>query len=176
MQRLSQVNRYKTRVNNNLIAIHLTIGIHSKTKIKPAIFLTHTDMPSPELLRILAAIVLTSVINLLIMFLAIALSNGIFSPFPLSPIFYWTIYGIGIVQLLYILPLIFWLYRQQQYAWMKGFIIGAILTALFNGGCYLLLTGAFRQRDFKGAIAPLKSLTHAQGGNSKTLSPPCEIP
>ena len=50
-----------------------------------------------------------------------------------------SIAGISIVQLVYVLPAIFWLRRRQQFALMKGVIIGAVATALVNGSCYLLL-------------------------------------
>ncbi|MFH7027547.1 MAG: hypothetical protein ACHBN1_19635 [Heteroscytonema crispum UTEX LB 1556] len=53
----------------------------------------------------------------------------------------WAIGGYGFLfwQLLYVIPLIFWLKRQQRLALMKGVIIGAVITALLNGGCSLLL-------------------------------------
>ncbi|HEY9300933.1 hypothetical protein NDI44_26230 [Trichocoleus sp. DQ-A3] len=41
-------------------------------------------------------------------------------------------------QLLYVIPLIFWLRRRQRRAMVKGVIICAVLTALLNGACYLL--------------------------------------
>lgn len=52
--------------------------------------------------------------------------------------------GIGITQLIYIIPLIIWLIRQRRWGLMKGVIIGAVLTALLNGGCWLWLAGTFR--------------------------------
>jgi hypothetical protein len=47
--------------------------------------------------------------------------------------------GIGISQLIYIIPLLIRLIRQQEWGLMKGVIIGAVLTALLNGGCWLLV-------------------------------------
>ena len=47
--------------------------------------------------------------------------------------------GISITQLIYVIPLIIWLNRRRQFALKKGVIIGAVLTALLNGGCYLVL-------------------------------------
>lgn len=47
--------------------------------------------------------------------------------------------GIGIAQLLYVIPVILWLRRQRKWGLMKGVIIGAVLTALLNGGCWLWL-------------------------------------
>jgi hypothetical protein len=53
----------------------------------------------------------------------------------------WAVGGYGFLfwQLLYAIPLILWLRRQQKLALMKGVIIGAVITALLNGVCSLLL-------------------------------------
>jgi len=48
--------------------------------------------------------------------------------------------GISITQLIYIIPVIIWLNRRRQFALKKGVIIGAVITALLNGGCYLILS------------------------------------
>lgn len=48
-------------------------------------------------------------------------------------------FAIGICQIIYIIPTIIILKRQNQIALMKGVIIGAVITALLNGGCWLLL-------------------------------------
>ena len=45
----------------------------------------------------------------------------------------------GLTQLIYVIPIVFWLKRQRRWGLMKGIIIGAVLTALLNGGCWLLL-------------------------------------
>ena len=47
--------------------------------------------------------------------------------------------GISITQLLYVVPLIFWTSAKGRYDTMKGVIIGAVITLLLNGGCFLLL-------------------------------------
>lgn len=52
----------------------------------------------------------------------------------------YAVLGIGISQFVYIVPVIFLLYRQQEWGLMKGVIIGAVLTALLNGACWLLFT------------------------------------
>lgn len=46
----------------------------------------------------------------------------------------------GLTQLFYVIPVVFWFRRQQQWGLMKGVIIGAVITALLNGGCFLLLS------------------------------------
>ncbi len=45
----------------------------------------------------------------------------------------------GLTQLIYVLPACYWLKRKERIALMKGVIIGAVITALLNGGCWLLL-------------------------------------
>lgn len=42
-------------------------------------------------------------------------------------------------QLLYALPLILRFKRRRQFGMMKGIIIGAAITALVNGVCYIVL-------------------------------------
>lgn len=48
-------------------------------------------------------------------------------------------FGIGIAQLIYVVPAIIVLRRRREFALLKGLIIGAIITALLNGGCWLLI-------------------------------------
>ena len=47
--------------------------------------------------------------------------------------------GIGIAQLIYVVPAIIFLRRRRHFAVVKGLIIGATITALLNGGCWLLI-------------------------------------
>ena len=49
------------------------------------------------------------------------------------------IFGIGISQLIYVVPAIIVLRRRRHFAVLKGLIIGATITALLNGGCWLLI-------------------------------------
>jgi hypothetical protein len=51
----------------------------------------------------------------------------------------WLAIGISIVQLIYGIPAMLWLRRRQQFALMKGVIIGTVITALLNGGCFLMV-------------------------------------
>jgi len=49
-------------------------------------------------------------------------------------------YGIGgflFWQLIYVLPVSLWLKRRGNQGMMKGVIIGAVITALLNGACFL---------------------------------------
>jgi hypothetical protein len=45
--------------------------------------------------------------------------------------------GFSLIQLLYVIPLVLRFKRQGKIARMKGVIIGAVVTALLNGACFL---------------------------------------
>ena len=62
-------------------------------------------------------------LNILVMFLAITI------PF------------IGLVQLLYVVPIAIRRRNQQQYEFVKGMIIASVITVLLNGGCWLWFFG-----------------------------------
>ena len=47
--------------------------------------------------------------------------------------------GIGIAQLIYVIPAIFILRRRRKFTLVKGVIIGAVVTALLNGVCWLFV-------------------------------------
>jgi hypothetical protein len=46
--------------------------------------------------------------------------------------------GFLFLQLFYVIPLTIWLSRRGKNGMMKGVMIGAVLTALFNGTCFLV--------------------------------------
>jgi hypothetical protein len=68
-------------------------------------------------------------------------ANFVPVPFSLSyvlwllPIIY-----IGLTQLLYLIPTCIYFSRRGQRALVQGLIIGAVLTALLNGGCFLSMS------------------------------------
>lgn len=47
--------------------------------------------------------------------------------------------SLGLSQLIYVFPLVWWLARRQKFSWMRGIIIGAVITALLNGGLWLIV-------------------------------------
>lgn len=49
------------------------------------------------------------------------------------------LFGICIYQLLYVVPSVIWLKRQQYWGLMKGVIIGAVITAFLGGSCFLAI-------------------------------------
>lgn len=56
----------------------------------------------------------------------------------------YSLIGIGLSQLLYVVPVAIVFNRRRQWGLMKGVIIGAVLTALLNGGCWLVLLGVVK--------------------------------
>jgi hypothetical protein len=82
-----------------------------------------------------AAFLFICVILVIISIIPTPLSNN-YLWFPLIVVPY---AGIGLFQILYVIPVVFWLKRRQKGGLMKGVIIGAVLTALLNGGCWLLV-------------------------------------
>jgi hypothetical protein len=46
------------------------------------------------------------------------------------------VFGIGIVQLIYLVPLGLYFQSQGKQQWVKGLAIGGLLVALLNGACF----------------------------------------
>jgi RsiW-degrading membrane proteinase PrsW (M82 family) len=64
-----------------------------------------------------------------------------------SQIGYLTLYaflGVGISQILYIVPVVIFLVYRQQLEITKGVILGAVITALANAGCWLIVPSSIR--------------------------------
>ncbi len=76
-------------------------------------------------------------------FLVCGLLRSFLIPIPglgfLDTFFSLAIIGIGLSQLLYVIPIVISLKRQEKWGEMKGLIIGAVITFLLSGGCWLLL-------------------------------------
>jgi len=49
------------------------------------------------------------------------------------------LFFIGLLQLIYVLPACAYFRRRQQLEIIKGITIGATLTAIINGGCFLYI-------------------------------------
>ncbi|MGE5655677.1 MAG: hypothetical protein ACM37W_03610 [Actinomycetota bacterium] len=85
----------------------------------------------------IAAAVLSSLLAVLLITI-----GGIFAQGSLIISFF--LAGIGLGQLLYVIPAIIRLYRQRRWGMVKGVIIGAVLTAFLNGGCWLLVVSSVK--------------------------------
>lgn len=62
----------------------------------------------------------------------------------LVQLFFFAVLGIGLFQLLYVIPVVIWLNRKRKWGLMKGVIIGAVITALLNGACWIWLDTQLR--------------------------------
>ena len=87
-----------------------------------------------------AAFVLISVILLIISIIPTPISNN----YLWMPLIIFPSVSIGLFQILYVIPVVVWLKRRQEWGLMKGVIIGAVLTALLKGGCWLLVYSGSR--------------------------------
>ena len=98
-----------------------------------------------EITEIIGGIFLLLGIHTLVFGFFVFLSSilaSLFSFYTVTPIWGMSISLIGLSQFLYVIPIIFWLRRQQRWGLMKGVIIGAVLTVLLNGGCWLIIISA----------------------------------
>lgn len=80
------------------------------------------------ILLLLGLHIIAIAIFIAIAYISTALNSG------LAIIFGLFVYAIGLSQFIYAIPLVIWLYQRQKWGLMKGVIIGAVLTALLNGG------------------------------------------
>lgn len=78
-----------------------------------------------------------------LLYLLVLISSYISLPFltPLLANYNWIFLFLlpGLTQLVYVIPLVFWFRKRQNWGMMKGIITGAVFTALLNGGCFLVL-------------------------------------
>ncbi len=56
----------------------------------------------------------------------------------ISPIFMSIVFSIGLVQMIYIIPLYMWSAKRRIKGFSKGLLCGAITIAAINLGCFLL--------------------------------------
>lgn len=67
----------------------------------------------------------------------------LFQSSTIGGIAFFSLFGIGIAQLVYILPLAIWLGRRGRSDTAKGLAIGAIITLLLNGSCFVIFWSNF---------------------------------
>jgi hypothetical protein len=70
-------------------------------------------------------------LNILIILVALCLNT-------VSPIFMSAVFSIGLIQLIYVLPLLRWSIKRRVKGFTKGVMLGAITIALVNFGCFLV--------------------------------------
>ena len=83
-----------------------------------------------------AGIVTVFGIDILIIFIALLLNI-------ISPIFMSVFFSIGLIQLIYVLPLLRWSMKRRVKGFTKGLILGALTIASINLACFLVILKFF---------------------------------
>lgn len=107
-----------------------------------AIFSTTPQARRGEAFHIIIGFLEVLIINCLLIILLIILSISVWSS--LSGLAYISLYGLGglgVSQLLYVVPRSLFPRRHQRWARLKGVIAAAVIVALLNGGCWIVLGG-----------------------------------
>jgi len=85
------------------------------------------------------------ILGTIVMFIYIYLVGNVGKDNYLGLLLIWSFFGcLGIVQLIYVIPAIFMLRRRRSFTLVKGVIIGAVVTALLNGSCWLIVYSGAR--------------------------------
>ncbi|WP_373538572.1 hypothetical protein [Chamaesiphon sp.] len=79
----------------------------------------------------IAGIVTVFGIDILIIFIALLLNT-------FSPIFISVVFSVGLIQLIYVLPLLRWSMKRRVKGFSKGILLGAIAIATINIVCFLV--------------------------------------
>lgn len=94
-----------------------------------------------EAIQLIGGFIEVLIVNFLLIVLLGLLTILFSSSTRLAPLPFYGFGGLGILQLLYVVPRSLQLRRQQRWARLKGVIAGAVVVALFNGGCWVFLGG-----------------------------------
>jgi hypothetical protein len=76
---------------------------------------------------------IVTIVGIDIFVIFIALCLNIF-----SPVFMTVVFSIGLVQLIYLLPLLRWSVKRRVKGFSKGLLFGAMAIATINFGCFLV--------------------------------------
>ena len=79
----------------------------------------------------IAGVVTIVGIDILVIFISLGLN--IF-----SPVFMSVVFSIGLIQLIYLIPLLQWSVKRRVKGFSKGLLFGALAIATINFGCFLV--------------------------------------
>ena len=79
----------------------------------------------------IAGVVTIFGIDILVIFISLGLN--IF-----SPVFMSVVFSIGLIQLIYLIPLLQWSVKRRVKGFSKGLLFGALAIATINFGCFLV--------------------------------------
>ena len=104
------------------------------------------DSHEIEILKGLFLLLLAHIVAIVTVVILIYISSSIASVSPslissfagmLSTVLLFSLFGIGISQWLYVTPLLIQLRRRDKVGLFQGVLIGALLTMLLNGACFI---------------------------------------
>jgi nitrate reductase NapE component len=98
--------------------------------------------PTVAIISGMALLLAFHMIFAMILIVIFVISSAAFAQAYGGIVWIFPIFGIGLAQLLYVVPACIYFHRQGHSMLVQGMLIGAVITALLNGGCYLLLTQA----------------------------------
>ncbi len=94
-----------------------------------------------EAIQLIGGFLEVLIINFLLIVLLFVLAAILSHLTALANISFYGLGGLGVLQLLYVVPRSLQLRRRQRWARLKGVIAGAVIVALLNGGCWVFLGG-----------------------------------
>lgn len=109
----------------------------SRDRSDRSILLTYRDMLKTAIFKkshfgdAIAGIVTVFGIDILIIFIGLLLNT-------FSPIFLSVVFSIGLIQLIYVIPLLRWSMKRRVKGFSKGLMIGATAIAAINIICFLV--------------------------------------
>ncbi|MEM6449229.1 MAG: hypothetical protein AAF703_02840 [Cyanobacteria bacterium P01_D01_bin.105] len=102
-----------------------------------------------EIRGIVAGILMLVVLHVLFVVIVTPIATEIFEPKSQGNYlrglasFIFTTASLGLSQVVYALPLGLWFRRRRRFAVMKGIVIGAVITFLLSGACFVIFFGPF---------------------------------
>ena len=79
----------------------------------------------------IAGVVTIFGIDILVVFISLGLNT-------FSPVFMSVVFSIGLIQLIYLIPLLQWSVKRRVKGFSKGLLFGALAIATINFGCFLV--------------------------------------
>ena len=92
-----------------------------------------------EMFQLISGFMEVLIINFMLIILLLLL--GSLFPSSSGAIFTYGFGGLGLLQLLYVVPRSLYLRRRQRWARLKGVIGAAVIVALLSGGCWIFMMG-----------------------------------
>jgi hypothetical protein len=109
----------------------LSMSRHRSIPSKPKVMLKTPIFKKSHISDALAGIVTVFAIDTVVVFIALLLNI-------VSPVFISVVFAIGLVQLIYVLPLLQWSIKRRIKGFSKGLLLGSLAIATINFACFLV--------------------------------------